>query len=269
MDDQYFGMKELYKVALKATNPMKIGNRQIQAGQPVTYFDNIQIASIAESISPVYAKGGKGNSALVVWQDRNNVTFRLTSGVISNVGLALLTNATVAQPQDGRMAINSAQLLSIDSYGRAIAHHQKISESKPCFCFKYENGIIQNKILPIEVDYQNGIFTFGDQYKNSEVVIDYYFYYEKEKQILVLQKQRFNGMFELQGKFYRKGEQDGLNRTSIFRMPKVRIISNLNIELGTMTSPAVSNFNIVATPYKTEFSDYSVMQIYNLEDDVS
>ena len=37
-------------------------------------------------------------------------------------------------------------------------------------------------------------------------------------------------MFELEGKYYRKGEEDGINKTTLFRLPKVRINSNLNID---------------------------------------
>lgn len=267
MEDQYFGMKQLYEVALKTTDKMKIGNRILEKGQPVTYFDNIQIASITESITPVYAKGGKGNDTLVIWEDRNNVSFRLTSGVLSDIGLALLTNATTVAPKDNRLALSIQEKITTDGSGTGFISRQTITLDKPYFCFLFKNGIIQHKIQPLQVT-EDGYFKFGEEYANCEFIVDYYFYHDKEKKIYILEKERFNGLFELSGKFYRKGQDDGINRTSVFIMPKVRIISNLNIELGTVTSPAVSNFNIIATPYKTDFSDYSVMEIYNLDEDI-
>ena len=75
-------------------------------------------------------------------------------------------------------------------------------------------------------------------------------------------------MFELEGKYYRKGEVDGINRTTLFKLPKVRIISNLNIVLGETVSPMLSSFNIIATPQRTQWSEYSVAEFYNLEEDV-
>lgn len=267
MEDQYFGMKQLYQVVLKTTDKMKIGNRYLEKGEPVTYFDNVQIASITENITPVYAKGGKGNNTLVVWQDRNDVSFRLTSGVLSNIGLALLTNALVVQPKEGRMPLSLQEKITCDSSGNGFVSNQQIALDKPYFCFLFKNGIIQKKVTPLKVT-QDGHFEFGQEYAHEQMIVDYNFYYGKQRTIYVLQKERFNGLFELQGKFYRKGQDDGVNRTSVFRMPKVRILSNLNIQLGTEVSPAISNFNIMATPYKTDYSDYSVMEIYNLDEDI-
>ena len=38
MLDQYFGIKELYEVVLKAKTDMTFGDRQLEAGEPVLYF---------------------------------------------------------------------------------------------------------------------------------------------------------------------------------------------------------------------------------------
>ena len=53
MNDQYFGTKELYNVVLKATENTKFGTRNLEKGEPVTYFDHIQIATLDERINPV------------------------------------------------------------------------------------------------------------------------------------------------------------------------------------------------------------------------
>lgn len=268
MDDQYFGTKQLYEVALKATDNMRIGARQIEKGEPVTYFDNIQIASLSERITPVYAKGGKGNNTLVVWEQRNSVDFSMTCGVLSNIGLALLTNATAIPSRANPIPISITETIELDYNGKGVLTKQQIALDKPYFCFVYQSGIIQNKIIPKSIT-PNGELDFGPDMGMRQVLVDYYFYYHKDREVFVLQKERFNGMFELSGKFYRKGQDDGINRTSVFVMPKVRILSNLNIQLGAMASPAISNFNIIATPYKTPYSDYSVMEIYNLDEDIS
>ena len=82
MNDQYFGTKELYNVVLKATENTKFGARNLEKGEPVTYFDHIQIATLDEHINPVYARGGRGNDPLVIWEDRQQVGFNLTFTVI-------------------------------------------------------------------------------------------------------------------------------------------------------------------------------------------
>lgn len=44
MLDQYFGVKELYEVVLRAKGPMKFGDRNVEDGEPVLYFENISMS---------------------------------------------------------------------------------------------------------------------------------------------------------------------------------------------------------------------------------
>ena len=48
MLDQYFGIKELYEVVLKAKTPMQFGSRRLEEGEPVLYFENINMAVLNE-----------------------------------------------------------------------------------------------------------------------------------------------------------------------------------------------------------------------------
>lgn len=267
--DQFFGMKEIYQVVLRATEKgVRIGNRILAPYEPVTYFEHIQIASLSETIVPVAARGGRRNDPLVIWEDRKDVTFRMQAGVLSDIGFGLLTNARI-EPQPQKLIIGASEKLTLDDDGRcAINNHQALAD-QPLFCFLYDNKVIQQKITPLSVDYEMGIFEFGEQYAGRDVMIDYRFQYGGESSIYILERERFTGMFELEGKIYRKGEEDGINRTTLFRMPQVRIISNLNVTLGEIANPTVSTFNIVASPKKTAYSDYTVVEMFNLNEDIS
>jgi len=44
---------------------------------------------------------------------------------------------------------------------------------------------------------------------NKEYIVDYYYKYGKEAISYTLQKERFNGLFSLEGKFYSKDENEG------------------------------------------------------------
>ena len=48
MLDQYFGIKELYEVVLKAKTPMQFGSRRLEVGEPVLYFENVNMAALTE-----------------------------------------------------------------------------------------------------------------------------------------------------------------------------------------------------------------------------
>jgi len=58
MIDQYFGVKELYEVVLRAKAPMKFGDRYIEADEPVLYFDNVTMSVLSEDSRPIMARGG-------------------------------------------------------------------------------------------------------------------------------------------------------------------------------------------------------------------
>jgi hypothetical protein len=46
--DQYFGVKELYEVVLRAKTPMWFGSRYIEKDEPVLYFENITMSLLTE-----------------------------------------------------------------------------------------------------------------------------------------------------------------------------------------------------------------------------
>ena len=46
MRDEYFGIKELYEVVLKAKAPMQFGERLLEIGEPVLYFEKVKMAYI-------------------------------------------------------------------------------------------------------------------------------------------------------------------------------------------------------------------------------
>jgi hypothetical protein len=73
MFDQYFGIKELYEVVLKAKYPMQFGSRHLEAGEPVLYFENINMALFNEQNSTKMARGGWSNMPRVIWEDRSEV----------------------------------------------------------------------------------------------------------------------------------------------------------------------------------------------------
>ena len=74
-------------------------------------------------------------------------------------------------------------------------------------------------------------------------------------------------MLSLEGKAYFKDENDGLNKTFLFEIPKMKITSNLDIVMGEKASPTVSVFNIIGLPIK-ENNQWIVSKMYLLSDDI-
>jgi|LSQX01.1.fsa_nt_gb hypothetical protein len=87
--DQQFGIKDLENIVIKAVTPFKFGARSIAEGEPVLYFDKIQLSQLTQAMSLVVARGGKGNQSHVIWERPGDTTFQLTAGVLTEIGFGL------------------------------------------------------------------------------------------------------------------------------------------------------------------------------------
>lgn len=263
-----YGIKELYEVIFRANQRTIIGKKQFVPQQPIMTFDNLQIGQISETVIPKYARGGKGNPPLVIWQDRQDVTFTLTKGVINDFGLALLTNAKIIEnPNSFGYLLRQNEVAQSDDKG-IVRVHFPIDQNSPIFIYNQTQGSLMTSIIPEKINYETGEIQLGEKYAYSSIIIDYGFYYKKQQQNFILDANRFNTTLEVEGRFYRQSDQDGKNRTTIIRMPNARIATNINFIIGNKVPPTTFEFKMVASPGKTQFSDRSIAEFYMLEDDI-
>ena len=265
MIEQNFGHKELYSVVLRAKTPMIFGDREIVAEEPILYFDNVNMSLLNETNQPKFARGGWGNMPHVIWEDRSEITFQMIEGVMSNVGMGILMSAKVLKREhDNVIYINKKEgpLDLVD--GCVILSHMPVSYNvKKTFIFDYDRKAIQQKLYGRFVDKRDPfdpeiilpcIEIFEDKnltipVENSrKIFVDYYYEYRDEALIYSLERERFNGLFTLEGKFYSKDENEGKQYTNILYMPKVRVASNINLRLGERADPTVSTFTIIGMP---------------------
>ena len=292
--DQNFGHKELYEVVLRAKTPMKFGDRYIEADEPVLYFDNIQMSVLTEQSRPIFARGGWGNTPRVIWDDRQEVQFQMVEGVMSSVGMSILLSANVLSEKDRQplyIHMKEGPLeCSMDNVVQ-LKHWPVAYPNKKTFIFEYDRSAIQKKLYgqyyisssdQLKID--NGeiekkdvlprLSIFKDKNceipaeNSSEYVIDYYYKYEDEALIYTMEKERFNGLFTLEAKFYSKDENEGINYTNLLYMPKVRIVSSINLRLGERADPTVSTFNIIGLPETVGDQKNLIMEITRLGEDI-
>ena len=285
MMDQYFGHKELYEVVLRAKTPMQFGDRYIEAQEPVLYFDNIQMSLLNEQNRPVFARGGWANMPRVIWDERTEVQFQMVEGVMSQVGMSILLSANVmAKEQDQPLYIHKQEgPFKVGPDRHIYLKHWPVDSSiKKTFIFDFDRRAIQKKIYGKRVlgltdplgQELHCIQIFEDKNctipadNSREYLVDYYYEYEKEALIYSVQKERFNGLFTLEAKFYSKDENEGINNTNVLFMPKVRIVSNINLRLGERADPTVSTFNIIGLPETVGDQKNLIMEITRLGQDI-
>lgn len=267
MMDQYYGIKELYEVVLRAKTPMKFGSRYLEEGEPVLYFENVNMAVLNEKRTPIMARGGWANMPHVIWEDSSEVVFSLTEGVVSSISMGILLSATTTEPSKGESLLVSKREgpFDLDDNNQLYLEHWPVGlDKRKTFIFEYARDVAQRKVygkrIPgkvdpfddtkerpcIEVYEDKQLTTLADATK--QYIVDYYYEYEDEALIYTIQKERFNGLFTLEGKFYSKDENDGLNYTNLIYMPKVRVVSDINLRLGERADPTTSVFNIIGMP---------------------
>lgn len=278
MIDQYFGIKELYEVVLKAKVPMQFGSRRLEEGEPVLYFENVSISMFSERNSPIMARGGWSNMPRVIWEDRSEVTFSLTEGVMSSISMGILLSANMTEKQEGTsiavpMREGPFELDSDDSF--VLNHMPILPPRKKVFIYEYERDVGQKKVygnIIQEIHNIAGEVVPRIKVKEADAtkhyMVDYYYEYKDKALIYLIQKERFNGLFTLEGKFYSKDENDGLNYTNLIYMPKVRVVSDINLRLGERADPTTSVFNIVGMPEKTDDSNNLIVRITRLNQDI-
>lgn len=289
MLDQNFGHKELYSVALRAKTPMQFGNRYIEAQEPVLYFDSVQMSLLTEQNRPIFARGGWANMPRVIWDERSEVSFQMVDGVMSSAGFSILLGANVvSEEQNQPLYINMRE--EVKPLGITykendkqfplieIKHKPIMYPVKKLFIFTYIRNTIQQKIYGRYIETEPdalGIIhhrmalaldkNFEEPAENDgNYVIDYYYKYEDEALIYSVNKERFNGLFTLEAKFYSKDENEGMNYTNVLYMPKVRIVSNINLRLGERADPTVSTFNIIGLPETVGDQKNLIMDITRL-----
>jgi len=279
MRDEYSGIKELYEVVLKAKVPMQFGDRMLEAGEPVLYFENVKMAVLTESSNPIMARGGWANMPLVIWEDRSEVIFRMTEGVMSAISMGILLSAHVSlKSKEKKLAIPKREgPFTLDENNCFEIQHLPIISppEKKVFIYEYDRDVAQRKVYGEIIDVKTDLLgnkTPTIQVKDADVtknyIIDYYYEYMNEALIYLIQKDRFNGLFTLEGKFYSKDENDGLDYTNLIYMPKVRVVSDINLRLGERADPTTSVFNIVGMPEKTDDSNNLIMKITRLSEDI-
>lgn len=270
---------------------MRFGERYIEADEPVLYFENISMSMLSEQSKEVYARGGWLNQPKVIWQDRSEVRFQMSEGVVSQFGFGILLGAKVAIKGKEKPILMHKTEGPFDfpigeERPRIYLEHWPVDvNQKKTFIFEYARDAIQSKIYgkriygqhhdPFQPDvetpcvelYEDKALTkLADT--NNKYIVDYYYEYGKEAISYTLQKERFNGLFSLEGKFYSKDENEGQNYTNILYMPKVRIVSDINLRLGERADPTVSAFDIIGLPETVGDDKDLIVEIQHLGEDL-
>lgn len=276
---QEMGIKDLEHVVLKARDYMTLGPYSFEPGEPVLYFKNIQIALLSENTQVIAARGGFLNQPRVVWEDRSDTTFQFSNGTLNPISLNMLLEANMIERIKPQVPIQ--ETLEVQD-GRIYLSHKPSNDKKIFYkIFEFEN-IQPNRAIQVEhyevQEQLPGCYAYIKELnKNGElisipdetfIIADYYFEPKNSSITYTMNRERKANLYSLEATFYLKDENDGLLHTGILEMPKVYIMSNINLRMGERSDPSVGTFRIVAMPENLEGYDSMICRVTYLDEDI-
>ena len=250
--------KELYSVTLKTTYPIEVGGRSIAAGETIAFFDRIQIANFQEVKNITNATGGFDNRTFITWESTKEIKINFIQGIFSKIQLALMSNAKLIKKQGTeKILINVVKEFESDAYGR-IGIVRGLRE--PIFVYdKFSGEKITNWTL------EGDAIILTESYK--DVVIDYHYEYNNDYTTLEIGQQLTTGFLSLVGRMKVKDDTTGKVVTGIIKIPKLRLMSDLSIRVGSDAIPQVGRLDAIAVPEGAR-GQQKVMEIIFLNDDI-
>ena len=251
-----FNFKEFEKVSLKATYNIEVGDRKISPGETIALFDKIQIARINEEISRITANGGFDNRAHVFWTSTKDELINFSQGVFSSTQLALMINSRLVNIGENEVIkISNQEELESNEDGEILLAH--IPSDNLWLYDKETGGKISDYTL------NENIITIDQPYR--EVITTYQYEYVGGAKKYNVGQRLLNGYVELEGRTRVKDDTTGQVVTGILKIPKLKLMSNLSIMLGTQAVPVVGNFSGIAIPVGSRGDTY-VSEFYILND---
>ena len=256
MDELNF--KELYEVSLKSTYPIEVGDKIIEPGEIVAFFDKIQIANFQEIKNVTTANGGINNQPLIFWSSTREVKISLTQGIFSKIQLALMTNSSLINKiNDEAIRISVRREFESDEEGKIEVGN---TLQYPIFIYDKKTG---EKIS----NWGHTEKTIYLHQKYKQVVVDYQYDYHNDHAVLQIGQELTSGFLSLTGKIRVKDDVTGKVTTGIIKIPKLRLMSDLSIRVGSDAIPQVGRLDAVAVPEGAR-GQSKVMEIIFLNDDI-
>ena len=227
-------------------------------GETIASFDKIQIANFQEIKNFASANGGFDNRSLIIWESTKEIKISFTQGIFSKIQLALMTNAQLIENKgDEIVLLNERREYETDDEGKIIIER---TLREPVFVYDKATG---NKIENCKVD--GNTILLDAPYQS--IVADYWYEYYNGCTILSVGKPLTTGYFSLIGKMRVKDDITGKVKTGIIKIPKLRLMSDLSIRVGSDAIPQVGRLDAVAVPEGVR-GQSKVMEIIFLNDDI-
>lgn len=216
-----YGIKEVADVTF-----YKIAEGGV-AGAPVLYLDTLKVSTIEQTAENTSARGGKGNSELIMWDYGKEITVTLEDALFSAKSMAIMFG-------------------SVDSAGEAVigktATIKKTLNKANVTNGKYTiNGI--TRTIPSGASYYNadgttqGATSASFEYVTFDIE-------GKEVSTIEISANTFPGTYYITGDTYARSEENGMDEFFQFVIPKAKIQSEVTLTMEAEGDPSTFSMNL-------------------------
>lgn len=252
-----FSFKDFENVLIKSTYDIEGPVRTIHEGEVIARFDKIQIAGLNEVKSYVAARGGFDNRAHVFWETTRELNLTFSQGIFSKDQFSLLYNSKlVAFENENPVEVTMCEEVETDEHKQV-----ELKEIPINYLFVYD----KQTGAPVEYTLNNGVITTNTAYQ--DLIVTYTYDYTRGAKVCRIGQRLLNGFVSLEGRTRVKDDETGQVVTGIIKIPKLKLMSDLSIKLGSQASPVVGVFKGVGVPVESRTSAY-VSEMYFLSDDL-
>lgn len=259
MDEKNFALTELYDISINAIVPVTIGERSFEAGESILFFDSLQLTSLFEIKDRRAARGGRYNIDYVVWERTTGAEFICEHGVVSERFLSILSNSKIATYAEDTVTVPKREVLESDEDGVITLSQTPITNG--FFIYDGEYNKLASSAYSLTDDVISGLKAF------TYYTISYNFIHTSTAKALMVGQRLFNGYYSVTAKMRLKDDTAGTPTTAIVEIPRVRIVSDLSMRLGSYVSSNVSTFRISGEPVGQRGMEY-VCRIIFLDSDI-
>lgn len=240
-----FSFKELEHCYLKATYPIEVGARKVEPGEPIAVFDKIQLAGLQEFKTFVSANGGFDNRPHVFWEQTKEIDLSFSQGIFSKTQFSLMSNSKLFEKgKNEEFLVTETENLETDESGSFEL------KNIPVDLFVYDEDGVK---LPILERNENKITTEGIF---KSVVVIYTYKYDNDITTVRIGSPLLKQCVSLEGRTRVKDDTTGQIVSGIIKIPKLKVMTNLSIQLGARANPIVGNFRGIGCPVGSRGNSY-------------
>lgn len=241
--DQY-GIKEVVDGTFYAlAADTRLG---ITQGQPVLFIDTLKVSTAEVTAEQTEAKGGRGNTSLIIWDFGKEITVTLQDALISPLSLALITGGTVEEATENDAITVQQHAVLEEATANTVTVDTNISVDDTVTPYAIYDGVRYTGVA------SSNTLTFnGATFENGAMVEVFYGVkiggeanFSGDATLITINAANFPGTYKFVGDTVIRSQETGADEPFQMVIEKCKMQSEFTITMEAEGDPSVFDMNL-------------------------